>query len=567
MTKLPIVDGRLSIDEAKTACSAPGPAAALAIALLVSALLPLRAEAQGASDDPSVVLYDTGMASQRPIASQTLAEKTGWKAIPEDKLDHQFAGDAVMMNDRLAVAFCAKGDAVDVYAHTALSWVVRASFASSSARAAAQATPPQPRPSRLRVVENNPGAVEVEAGWTGRPGSAFCRLTTGQPYLEVRGGKDNQVLAITVNIQWLVVPDFFGDDLALSETDLAALRTPIPAERMLVLLGGSGESIVQALWPSPSQQVRCWVAPDLSPGIRIDCAKDQRVYLAMFEGAGLWRQQGGPGGAAAGDWKPPFSAKWRSSVVGPEALCESSWLGRTPAALPCDPRRPCLVYPLDREASTPLTTFTPIDIMRATLGFGPCKSLLDMEGFGAAEEATPDQVMNYLEAQAKLKKPNVPEVRTRLAAMTRQVQDAQDRIDVYAQFARDARALPAGSLPDKVLPLLDYMDRSLKACPASLCEQCEDLARVLGETIGSADPQARLAEPVRAVRRIGLAQNRCLAQCRMTVRRLRLLCDLELGHPEVVGKTEAAKKLLTLIEKVQAPAAATSQTGIAPAKE
>jgi len=567
VTKLPIADCRLSIDEAKAACSAPGPAAALAIALLVSALLPLRAEAQGASDDPSVVLYDTGMASQRPIASQALAEKTGWKAIPEDKLDHKFAGDAVMMNDRLAVAFCAKGGAVNVYAHTARGWAVRGSFASSPARAAARASPPQPAPSRLRVVENNPGAVEMEAGWTGRPGSAFCRLTTGQPYLEVRGGKDNPVLEIMASMQWLVVPDFFGDDLALSDTDLAALRTPVPAERMLLLLGGSGDVMIQALWPSLAQRVEPLQFGDQPVGLRVDCGKDQRVYLALFEGAGLWRQQGAPGGAAAGDWKPPFPAKWRSSIVGPEALCESSWLGRTPAASPSDPRRPCLVYPLDREASTPLTTFTPIDIMRATLGFGPCKSLLDTEGFGSAEEATPDQVMNYLEAQARLKKPNVQEVRTRLAAMTGQVRGAQKRIDVYAALARDARALPAGELPDKVPPLLDYMDRSLEACPASLCEQCEDLARVLGEAIGSADSQAKMADPVRSVRRIALAQNRCLAQCRMTVRRLRLLCDPERGHPETVSKTEAAKKLLTLIEKVQAPAAETSQTGVRPANE
>jgi len=53
----------------------------------------------------------------------------------------------------------------------------------------------------------------------------------------------------------------------------------------------------------------------------------------------------------------------------------------------------------------------------------------------------------------------------------------------------------------------------------------------------------------------------------MTVRRLRLSCDSERGRPERVGKTEAAKKLLSLIEKVQPPAAATSQTGIVPAKE
>jgi hypothetical protein len=39
-----------------------------------------------------------------------------------------------------------------------------------------------------------------------------------------------------------------------------------------------------------------------------------------------------------------------------------------------------LVYPSDRKKETPLATFTPVDIVRNTLGVGPCEYVLDREG-------------------------------------------------------------------------------------------------------------------------------------------------------------------------------------------
>jgi hypothetical protein len=39
-----------------------------------------------------------------------------------------------------------------------------------------------------------------------------------------------------------------------------------------------------------------------------------------------------------------------------------------------------LIYPLDRVAETPVEVFTPVDIMRDTLGQGPCEYVLDLQG-------------------------------------------------------------------------------------------------------------------------------------------------------------------------------------------
>ena len=39
-----------------------------------------------------------------------------------------------------------------------------------------------------------------------------------------------------------------------------------------------------------------------------------------------------------------------------------------------------IVYPINRVKETPLDTFTVVDVMRSTLGVGPCEHILDVEG-------------------------------------------------------------------------------------------------------------------------------------------------------------------------------------------
>src|SRR5208283_3507068 len=40
---------------------------------------------------------------------------------------------------------------------------------------------------------------------------------------------------------------------------------------------------------------------------------------------------------------------------------------------------PVLIYPITRLTQTPIAQYTPVDVMRATLGVGPCQHLLDTE--------------------------------------------------------------------------------------------------------------------------------------------------------------------------------------------
>ena len=162
--------------------------------------------------------------------------------------------------------------------------------------------------------------------------------------------------------------------------------------------------------------------------------RGKSIWVAVLEGAGIWHEQAVSADDAKQDltldWKPPFSAKWRADLLA-EGGSTLSWYfrnldevgrhgvqdgdsppvcsledGRAVLRLRRDPRAAPLawhypaklvVYAMDRDRATPLTTFCPMDVLRNTLGVGPCQYILQTEGLGA--EVTPDSVMTWVEKQ------------------------------------------------------------------------------------------------------------------------------------------------------------------------
>ena len=54
-----------------------------------------------------------------------------------------------------------------------------------------------------------------------------------------------------------------------------------------------------------------------------------------------------------------------------------------------------LIYPLGRVAATPLNVFTPVDLMRETLGQGPCEYILDLAGIKPRQAGGARQTLAY----------------------------------------------------------------------------------------------------------------------------------------------------------------------------
>jgi hypothetical protein len=54
-----------------------------------------------------------------------------------------------------------------------------------------------------------------------------------------------------------------------------------------------------------------------------------------------------------------------------------------------------IIYPLGRVAATPLKVFTPVDLMRETLGQGPCEYILDLAGIKPRPAGGDRPILSY----------------------------------------------------------------------------------------------------------------------------------------------------------------------------
>ena len=485
--------------------------------LFVACLAAFSACAQ--DETPFTRLFDTGAASAQPLADEAVAKRAGWTPVPEDKVDHPFSGDAVLLNDKLAVVLRKQGRGAEVYSTSATGLKHRASaghLTASSAMTDAIGA--------LKIVENSSSAVMVQAAATDKPSTELSfRLTTGESLLEVRSAEGAESVGLQCQARYVVVPDYFGDDMVFGAG--ASRRQYLPAENFCLHLLDGGDALLMSVWQSREQEV--WLAPTATgkqAGIcssQIRCVKGKSLWLAFLELPGLWHES-----AASGkdDWKPPFPAKWRASRVRENGVAES-WTSEQPDSLRAS-NASVLVYPIDRSTATPLTVTCPTDVMRNTLGVGPCQYILACEGLAAQGDPTPNALMNWVERQFEQKKDRkaADDIKERLGVMVQHVAQARARIQNYGEFSGQVRKLVAGKAGSEAFrPIMDDLDRFVATglVPTATSERAQQLAGEVAVLIGKENSLAACQRLGEQLRIIGAVQDSTLAKCRMAVRRLR----------------------------------------------
>ena len=551
---------------------------------------------------PLTYLFDTGSAASERIAADELEAKTGWTLLAEEDLEHAFKGDAVLVNDKLTVVLRAQGPGAEVYSQTA---------AGPTGRAVLMCLPSGATGvtglASVQIVQNNPGAVAVEATWTtaGGPGrcSARYRLTTGERTVEMSAHRAAERLLVVCRTRYVVVPDFFGDDMVFGPAALSRARFGLPAENLLLQLIRGRCAMVMCVWESSKQaayaHLRSEGGKHVISGCEVQGVEGKRLWVAFLEGPNLWHERAIPALDANReillDWKPPFAAKWRADLAGPDGVAESAYFrgsgeGDQVADTLGERRQQCrfeadralvrirptagtgplagqsprtlVVYPLDRSRATPLTAFCPVDVLRSTLGVGPCQYVLQTEGLTSQTNPTPDGVMDWVESRFEKKREteSADQIGELLGQMTEHVGHVQARIEQYADFARRVRELSSGYRQEDAFEAAQTLDRILDGLDETLsagrsAEEPAQRATVLAEAIvGLIGGDNALAECRRLgveIRRIGVVQERTLSKCRMAARRLkqqsRAVAD---GGP---GSVELAKEIWTRAERILEP--------------
>ena len=569
---------------------------------VVAAIVCLLLHAFAFSDD-SMGVFDTGTVARVALPGDVVAERDGWTEIPEDKAAARFKGDLAFSNGRITVVLRRKGRGAELYSHGQEGPKLRAALTPMIGDSAV-------RLMAITVVENTSSEAAVDAVFGSSGGdraTVRLRLQLGRTFVKTERRGRIEALRVVAPCRFAVMPDFFADDITVDATELPEGTAELPGENFLLQMIGRGEAIVLAVWDQREEDVRVAVRGEgHQRTIRtstIPYGSKGSIYVAVLEGPAIWHWHDVAKADADRimplDWKAPFVAQWRVDWRQDDGLVDSwemliqrpdggfykpDWFGQSanhgtkdwmrpdrvrwttvmgffrypcwintdgrgylqPLKKPGKFQGPAVLYPLGRVAATPLTALTVVDLMRATLGVGPCQYVLDVEGQKKQSAGIPtcdartmlDEI--YAVGQQRERKVEVEQVLADVLAFMSLI---RERIEGYVEFGHETLA---------------YLDEQKKARPelAEFISEMERLTqRIDGSVAARADsiatPEytARLVERFRATLidyeepdalkeckkitadfvKIGGNQDELVGECRMAVKILRQKAGLAIA--------------------------------------
>ncbi len=448
----------------------------------------------------------------------------------------------------------------------------------------------------LQTADVGPARITVVGG------TAEIKKKRGEPLTEITPGPGAKTLRIDVPSRFVVLPDFFSDDLVFDATKLPGATAELPSENFVLHLAGDGKSIVMVVFENRDQDVKCRMSKGLFTGSEVEFG-GKKIWVAALEAPKIWHAAADvkPGPQKL-DWAMPWPAQWRVDFTRPDELTDSwdlllqkteggaytkpSWMGAGAEQLgaarkrwttvlgsflyPCwsDPKGvayleplqhaalklggPVVIYPANRVPETPLDAFTVLDVARAALGAGPCQYILDVDNQKSSNKGhatcwTRDWLMPvYAAGQQTAKRAEVEE---NLKQVLTFVTYIRARITRYSDFLRETRAYLAKELkahPElkKSIDALDAIaqsaDRRYKAREEKI-KTPEVVAKMNADFLGAASPNVKAYTD--ALVEIGDNQDQLAGELRWEVRALRQRAGLLLASdPKMVEVAAELRK-------------------------
>ena len=534
----------------------------------------------------AVRLFDTARRSPGALRADALTARAGWATVPQDTVKYAFKGDAVFLNDKLAVVLRRTGPGAEVYGRRGSRMTLRAVLTPSTRGA---------RLSSIRIASNDMAEAALDATFDagGKTATVRYALKIGQPFVqtEPRGGATG--LRVEAPCRFVVLPDFFADDIVADATQLPASEADLPSEHFLLHMLGGGQAIVMSVWDVARRDVRVALAGKGDARVihssGIPYGKGGKVWVAVLEGPDIWHARD-VARADAGkiiplDWRAPYPALWRVDWTRDDKLTGSweminqrtdgrftkyTWLG-TSGVLGSDRKRwttvlgrfqyPCwldrswrgylqplgrvirfdgaaLVYPIDRVRTTPLDRFPVVDIMRRTLGVGPCEYILDVENQrsqykGRATCSTRDSLARiYGHKEQAKRKAEIEKVLVDVMIFIRHI---RGRIEAYVAFGHELRDYLADQKKahPELAPRIAELETLTGAIDRYLATRRDEIKtpdhaakmverfRATLLTYQGADALAKVKQYTHAWVRIGGSQDELVGECRMAVKWVR----------------------------------------------
>ncbi|MEW6354940.1 MAG: carbohydrate binding domain-containing protein [Planctomycetota bacterium] len=572
--------------------------------LYEGAYVPYEKQAQEDAAAEGVRLFDTNKSSPSPLSGGEIAKREGWTAIPEDTTAHEFKGDVVFANRKIAVVLRKKGTGAELYSSGRSGWTRRALLA-----------PPSDPPtvlSTISISENNPGEVAVKA--LDNKGTGLrVSLKIGQMFVETAPLGQTQGLRMEAPCRFAVLPDFFADDIVLDAQELPVSQVEVPGDNFLLHLLGGGEAIAMAVSNTREKDFRALLAGEKEGrqilASDIHYGKDGKVWVALLDEPAIWHMRNiakeDKNKVIQLDWAMPFPAQWRVDWRRDNDLTDSwemiaelpdgkflkhGWFGGA-STIPADRKKwtsvlgrfeypcwvdksgrgrlqplkealtfvgPAVLYPINRVKETPLDRLTVVDIIRETLGVGPCEYILDVQSQqltykGRATCGVRDTLNPiYEKKQQKQKK---AEIEKALQDVVIFVTYIRGRIEEYVTWGHDMLKYLDGQKkthPElaEVIAEMEGLTRDIDAkyaekkdkikTPAYVADLCNKFRAEVMDYEG-ADALERCKKITAAFVEVGGNQDHLVGDCRVAAKRLRQRAGLAMAKDPRVS--EIAKEI------------------------
>lgn len=566
-----------------------------------------------------IAVWDTRSSGASELSPSIVMKKDGWQQIPRNETPSSFRGDAVMTNGRILAVVRQQGSGIDIYSVVSQGVVPRARLQLQNSSGN-----PAVRVQSVALVENTRSAARVEAVYQTASGATITtrfRVKKGDVWLEAGPGPGAGRLCVESPGRYIVLPDFFADDILIDATTIPVPAVDAPSENFLLHLTGEGDAITMCVFENREQDVKVSFTGDgnerIATGSEIQFGAGKKIWVAMMEADGVWHaleiKDEYAGQVMPLEWSRPFAGQWRVDFTRGNGLTDSwemllplkdrqgyvrpAWLPSGPQGgqpsttasgeidvdaykvggpasnrlgpdrrrwitvlgwyeYPCwldeagkgylQPlnhkkmsfRGPAVIYPINRLPETPIDTYTIVDIMRGTLGVGPCEHILSVESqrqdhVGRAT-CHVRRLLNeiYQSGQQKAKR---NEIETYLDDALDFVKHIRHRIDLYLAFGHEIQEYLAEQKKDhpelgaKLTELEDIAkeldermeERREKAkSPEFVVALNEDFRKNL---LGYSGPDAlkRLKQYTDALTSVGGSQDGLVGECRWIVRTLR----------------------------------------------
>ena len=304
------------------------PALILSSALLaVSPCASVSAEPQ--SRPAGLAVWDTGSPSAAALTSGALEKQAGWNRISRGQTPAAFKGDAVLTNGLLWAVIRKSDSAVELYGSGREGQVSRARLRLVAADGSSAA-----RLHRVALVENTRGALRVEATYRTAKGASLTakfRIKRGDVAVQAEPGAGTARLHVACPSRFVVLPDFFADDIMVDAGSIPLPSIELPSENFLINLSGRGDAMLMCVFENRDQDVRVGLSGDgearLFTHSDIEFGKSGKIWAALLSRPGLWYAKN----VATSEskkvvplkWSMPFPAAWRANFTTTRKVTDS----------------------------------------------------------------------------------------------------------------------------------------------------------------------------------------------------------------------------------------------------